>query len=340
MLKKLVNAIMVIALAAIVAPSPAGATTNITWPPKRPGFCLNFDLKVAPSPDQPRDWKVAAQYCQPWRWAPGRHSVDVLTHGATYTHTYWDWPQTGYSYVNQALADGRATLSYDRIGNGDSTRPLSTSITMGSDAYVLHQLVCLLRLFGFRTVNSISHSYGSAVALQEAAIYGDVSKVVVSGYLHRPSNPAVTAGNYPANQDPKFADQGLDNGWLTSRPGLRGTSFHSPTSDPAVVAFDEEHKDLVSLTGLLDFLSARGVPAGDNVSNLVQVPVLVLLGEQDAIFCYQPTVFDCSDQATVESNEAPFYGKLTVVTIPESGHDLALHPSNPSSYRAIDAFLS
>ena len=343
MLKKLINMFMILALAVVVTPTPAAASS--TWPSHKPGWCLDFNLKVAPSPTEARDWKVAAVYCQPWRWDHGKRAVDVLTHGATYTHTYWDWagPQDGYSYVDRALADGRATLAYDRIGNGDSTRPLSSEITMASDAYVLHQLVGLLRLFGFRSINSISHSYGSGVALQEAATYDDVSSVVVSGYLHRPSNPAVTAGNYPANQDPKFAGQGLDDRWFTSRPGVRGTSFHSPTSDPDLVAYDEEQKDLVSLTGLLDFLFARGIPAGDNVSNLVTVPVLVLQGEQDAIFCYQPDVFNCSDRVTVHNNEAPFYqasSKFTVFTVPESGHDLTLHPSASESYQAIDWFVS
>lgn len=296
------------------------------------GWCVSADVPVAAAADQPRSWVVAATYCQPFRWALG-HEVDVLTHGATYTGEYWDWKQqpATYSYVGKTLADGRATLDYDRIGNGDSTRPLSTDISMASDAYVLHQLIRGLWFLGYRHINSISHSYGSGVALAEASTnYGDnikASALVLSGYLHKPSNPAVTAGNYPANQDPKFAAAGLDNGYLTSRPGVRGTSFHAPTSDPAVVAYDDAHKDLVSLTGLLGFLGARGVAAGSNISNLVTVPVLVVNGQQDAIFCYQPAVFNCADEAAVSANEAPFYSNVEVHTVPESGHDLTLYNS-------------
>jgi pimeloyl-ACP methyl ester carboxylesterase len=238
-------------------------------------------------------------------------------------------------------------VSYDRIGNGQSTRPASsTEITMASDAYVLHQLIRGLWFLGYRHINSISHSYGSGVAVAEATtIYSDnikVSSVVLSGYLHRPSNPAVTAGNYPANQDPKFAGEGLDNGYLTSRPGVRGTSFHAPTSDPDVVAYDEGQKDLVSLTGLLGFLSARGVPPGDNISNLITVPVLVIGGQLDAIFCYNPTVFNCADGAAVTANEAPFYAgaaSFQVVTQPDAGHDLTLHQSADESYEVISSWI-
>lgn len=333
----------VVALAAAaISPAPATVPTDLYTHSSRHGWCVSTGVQVAPAEGTSRSWVVAAEYCQPFRWAYGPRSVDVLTHGATYTSTYWDWPggNATYSYVGRALASGRATLNYDRIGNGDSTRPpSSTDITMATDAHVLHQLVTIMRWFGFQRITSVSHSYGSGVALAEAARYSDVSSVVVSGYLHRPSNPAVTAGNYPANQDPKFAADGLDSGWLTSRPGVRGTSFHALSSDPAIVAQDEEQKDLVSRTGLLDFLGQRGVPPGDNISNLVDVPILVLVGTQDAIFCYDRPTFDCHDQLAVIFNERPFYINFQVGIVPESGHSLTLHPTAGASYRAIDQFL-
>lgn len=347
LLKSIMAAVLVSASALLAFATPAQAHAvdsgfGIKVHSSHKGWCLSSRIPVAPSPDQPRSWKVQVTFCQPFRIA---REVDVMTHGATYTGSYWDWPQQPdlYSYVGKTLADGRATLTYDRIGNGNSTRPLSTEITMASDAFVLHQLVGLVKALGYRHVNSISHSYGSGVALQEASTYQDVDALVLSGYLHRPSNPAVTAGNYPANTDPKFLADGLDNGYLTSRPGVRGTSFHSPTSDSAVVAYDEEQKDLVSLTGLLGFLGARGVPAATNISNTITVPVLVVNGQQDAIFCYQPAVFNCADAAMVTGNEAPYYSNtahFAVVTIVDSGHDLTLHPSADQSYNVINDWLT
>ncbi len=310
---------------------------------KDKGWCVPLKVPVAKVPLQLPSWKVAITYCQPFDWQKGQHQIDVLTHGATYTHTYWDWPQDPdlYSYVNKTLADGRAVLNYDRIGNGESTRPLSTEITMDSDAFVLNQLIQGLKLVGYKQINSVGHSYGSGVVVSEAATYKDVSRVVVTGYLHRPSNPAVTAGNYPANLDPKFAGLGLDNGWFTSRPGVRGTSFHSPSSDPAVVAYDEQQKDLVSLTGLLDFIGERSVPAANNLAARINVPVLSVTGQQDAIFCYAPTTFNCADVPVVTANETPFYAgapSLKVVTIPESGHDLTLHPSASLPYSETGSY--
>lgn len=341
MITHLATAIALAAAAISPAPAATSLRPDLYMHSSHDGWCISSNIRVASSEDAPRSWSVAVEYCQPLRWAHGPRRVDVLTHGATYTRTYWDWPEGNgaYSYVGRALDDGRATLNYDRIGNGDSTRPASsTEITMATDAYVLHQLVTILKWFGYQKIASVSHSYGSGVALAEAAEYGDVSTVVVSGYLHRPSNPAVTAGNYPANQDPKFAAAGLDDGWLTSRPGVRGTSFHSPSADPDVVAQDEAQKDLVSRTGLLNFLSQRGVPPADNISTLVEVPVLVLQADQDAIFCHDPATFNCSDQGAVTANEAPFYAnarEFWVSIVPGSGHSLTLHPTAGLSYWTI-----
>lgn len=342
-------ATMLLGLTFFTAPAHAGTrdglggieATRLYVHPSRQGWCLDLAVPVASEPGGPRRWNVAASYCQPFRLV---REVDVLTHGATYTRAYWDWPGFNgkYSYVARALADGRATLSYDRIGNGASTRQAdgSAEITMASDAFVLQQLIQLVKLTGIRQVNSIGHSYGSGVVLAQAKEYGNVSTVVLTGYLHRPSNPLVTAGNYPANGDPKFQDVGLDGGWLTTRPGARLYGFHAADSDPVLVSQDEDRKDVVSRTGLLSFLSDRGVPAGDNISNLITAPVLVVNGSRDAIFCLDPATFDCVTQAA--ANEAPFYTKaknFKVVTILESGHDLTLHPTAGDSYQEISQWV-
>jgi pimeloyl-ACP methyl ester carboxylesterase len=108
------------------------------------------------------------------------------------------------------------------------------------------------------------------------------------------------------------------------------------------VAYDEAQKDLVSLTGLLGFLGARAVPAATNISNTITVPVLVVNGQQDAIFCYIPATFNCADAAVVTANEAPYYSTsadFSVVTIADSGHDLTLHPSANDSYGVISNWL-
>ena len=66
---------------------------------------------------------------------------------------------------------GRAAFDYDRIGTGASSHPLSTELTIDSEAYVLHQIVSWLRASeGYSQVNLIGHSLGSVISIQEAGI--------------------------------------------------------------------------------------------------------------------------------------------------------------------------
>jgi pimeloyl-ACP methyl ester carboxylesterase len=327
-----------VAVVGVFGPS-AAAKSN-----ERQGRCIDVTLPVAASDGSSTIQKVHGTYCQPFRWAHGQHQVDVLTEGATYNASYWNWPVNPdlYAYVDKTLAQGRATFAYDRIGSGKSSHPVSTDITESTDAYVLHQLIELLHRIGYRTINSIGHSYGSGIALEEAATYQDISNLVLTGYLHRPSNPAVTAGNYPANQDPAFAGWGLDSGYLTTRPGARQTSFYSSEADPTVVAYDEAHKDLVSQKGLVDFITKRGITSGSNMSNRVTVPILLMTGMKDAIFCYDSATFDCTNTTAVIANEAPYYehaASLQVEMIAGTGHDLALHPTANDSFAKINQWI-
>jgi pimeloyl-ACP methyl ester carboxylesterase len=289
--------------------------------------------------------KVAVTYCFPRAWAKGKsHQIDVVTPGAGYNSSYWNWPQQSdtYSYTKDALNAGRAVALYDRIGTGQSSHPPSTDITLTSDAYVLHKVIDLARLAGYGRVNSVGHSYGSAVVAQEAYSYHDVSSVILTGFLHTARNPAVGARNYPANQDPMFASAGLDSGYLTSRPDTRKLSFYSTSADSAVIAYDEAHKDVISTSAFLGYVAQQSAPSTTNISNDLHVPVLLVIGQQDAIFCTDPSVVDCTSTAALKASEAPYYTaatKLDVLSVALTGHDLALHPSAPQTDKKITVWI-
>jgi pimeloyl-ACP methyl ester carboxylesterase len=340
-------AVSIMLLAAFALPARAGATgqSGVTF--LEHGICFARDKKVALSEGQPANQQVHTVYCQPYKWAHGSRQLDVLSSGSTYTSTYWMWPQQPklYSYTEKTLKSGRAVMTYDRLGSGKSSRPVSTDVTIAADAHVLHQLIQWMSGYKFKKINSIGHSYGSGIALREATTYKDIDRLVLTGYMHVASNPAVSAGNYPANQDPAFAGQGLDNGYLTTRPGnppARQTSFYSSSANPAVVAYDEAHKDLTSLTGLLGFLADRNVPATTNISQQIDVPVLAISGELDAIFCYNPAVFNCSDSSAMQAHEASYFTNAPSFTfkgVADTGHNLPLHPSANTSFNVINKWI-
>ena len=307
------------------------------------GHCVSLRIPVALGPGQPAAQTVAGTLCLP----DGRPTatVDVLVHGAGYDQAYWNWPVDPglYSYVDETLAAGRATFAYDRIGAGGSSHPLSTLITTDADAYVLHQLVGDLRRVGYGRVDVVGHSFGSIIAVDEAAAYRDVDRLVVTGLLHPETAPPYTPTSvfYPAYLDPQFAGEGLDPGYLTTIPGTRAAAFYSSSADPAVIAYDEAHKDTVSGTELVAGLAASQLPPTLNAATGVRAPVLVVDGDQDALFC--GFTVDCADPAAVSANERAFYSaaaSVAVSLIPATGHSLALHPSAPQSFAVIDQWLA
>lgn len=314
------------------------------------GSCQSVALPVALAPGQPASQTVSATYCQPLAWATGPHEVDVMTPGATYNSAYWDWPQDPslYSYVDKTLQAGRATFDYDRVGTGKSSHPPSSQITINTEAYVLHQIVGWLRSSAYYgQVNLIGHSLGSVISIQEAGIYQDVSSVVVTGLLHIPNVGLGFAATlmslmHLAALDPEFAGQRLPPGYVTTIPGDRGKDFYSPSADPAVVSYDEAHKDIVPLSDLVSLATTWALPAGGNASDGITAPVLVVIGQQDAIFCADPPILDCSAPAQLLASEAPYYASaasLTVDTIPAAGHDIALHPSADQSFAQINQWI-
>jgi pimeloyl-ACP methyl ester carboxylesterase len=313
------------------------------------GNCRSVSLPVALSTGAPVNQTVSGTLCTPY-YPATTHSVDVLTPGATYNGTYWNWPQDPslYSYVNKTLSAGRATFDYDRIGTGNSSHPLSTEITFQSDSYVLHQIISWLRSSeGYWYVNSVAHSYGSGLAVNEAGEYKDVSELVVTGFLHDLTNPnfaKISTDLYPANLDPEFAGQNLDSGYLTTIPGTRGSLFYDQaTANPNVIAYDEAHKDTISATNLATGLPVAELPAGLNASNAITAPVLLVVGQDDGLFCGAvPTTPNCTSDSSVLSFEAPYYtsaASLTAETIPNTGHDLALSPSANQSFAVINNWI-
>jgi pimeloyl-ACP methyl ester carboxylesterase len=316
----------------IVVPAVTGA------PPGADRRCRAVTLAVSLAPRQTADQRIAATYCEPAHWAAPR-TVNVLTDGATYTG-YWDWPDRAYSVVDRLLAAGRATLTYDRIGTGRSSRPLSRDVTLDTDVHVLDQILGWLQTKEFPQVVLHTHSYSAAVGIQLAATAGKVSQLVVTGFLHTPRDPAVAKRIYPANRDhPRWRDR--DDGWLTTMPGTRQASFHGPSATKAVIDDDEARKDVVSAPAFGGFAAQQALPADSNPSARVTVPVVLVIGDQDAIFCGATSVLDCSDAAAVERFERPFYRSapgLRVVVAP-AGHSLALDPSGANTFAQIAAAL-
>ncbi|PPJ13586.1 alpha/beta hydrolase [Nocardia nova] len=318
----IISAIMMCCFASgVAAAAPAGAT------------CKSFPFPVP-------EGYLGATLCTP----PGAHTVMVLMSGSNFNGSYWDFayqPQT-YNFRRAMNAAGYATLVVDRLGNGDSTRPPSMSLTANATAQHLHSIVQAARtgLPGtapFAKVITAGHSLTSGTAIMEATSYHDVDGILLTGYSHAvnvPETLSVIATYHPAVDEPRFAGHGIDSGYLASRPGTRMHDFFDPADvDPGVLAQDEETKEVFSLTEYPDGMLST-LPG---MSNFIDAPVLVVVGSRDRMLC-GPDYAACADTSTLQAEESPFFApaaKLRTFVLPGSGHAVNLARNTVDYQRTV-----
>jgi pimeloyl-ACP methyl ester carboxylesterase len=299
--------------------------------------CQRYDARVALTADTAVRYRVAGWLCRPSRPSS---VVQILLSGFTYDHTYWD---TRHSYLRAALSAGTAVYTVDRLGVGLSDRPPADEVTAASEAYVAHQLVQQLRQGrgGFRQVVGVGHSYGSAVWMIEAAGHHDVDALVLTGYLHQ-SNPlqvaAIGAGLHPASQDRMFADNGVPEGYVTTKPGTRaGAFYYAPGADPGAIERDERTKAL-GTTGQRASMNLARDPI---YSRHLTAPVLLVVGDHDALSCDNASL-PCGTSARICAREQAFYrsgSKLYAAVIPNTGHSINGHRSAPIEFAIVNAWI-
>jgi hypothetical protein len=112
--------------------------------------------------------------------------------------------------------------------------------------------------------------------------------MIVTAALHAisPDIGALEGALYPAADDPAFPGSALDTGYLTTRPGTRGSLFYGPrTANRSVVMADEVNKDTVTVPELAGATSMLTEPPAQQPSDGITVPVLSVVGADDALFC-------------------------------------------------------
>lgn len=346
---------LVLALTGTVG--PATATADTTSMVRCQQHWLRGSIPMAllpPSAVDPLPYRVAGELCTSSHGRANDSTVQLLIHGATYNHSYWDFGTVHgvrYSYARDMAARGFATFAVDQVGSGQSSKPPRGDITNQVEAYIDHELIQGLRngsLTGIRfgPVIEVGHSLGSLSVWQEAITYQDVNGVAITGMAHHFTTTAVddsASDFYPAASDPKFEGQdwaARDPGYVTTVPGTRASFFYNTAdADSKVMATDdndipfsqetfwnERGKDVTS-RGTSDGVPLIYSPA----TQAIHVPVLIVLGSQDAVVCGKDAAgvnFRCSSGAAIVDEEQAYYSPqahLEACSVPRAGHDLSLH---------------
>ncbi|MGO1054765.1 alpha/beta fold hydrolase [Crossiella sp. CA198] len=266
-------------------------------------------------------------------------TIHLAVPGGYYGRGYWLVRADGPSYADTMVGAGHAVLTVDRLGAGDSSRPPSAELRGSAHIDSMHHLVQALRAgevdgVPYRRVIFVAHSFSIALALALALRFpGDLDGVILTGGSSQPNQKAysgIAAHFHPAARDSRFADRGLDPGYLTSIVGTRAGMFLYPgTVDDRLVELDEE---LTEPDVIPDY---EVFPGTEEYPNL-RVPVLVVLGDRDVLFTGEGAT-DCSSSASLLAAERVFYGDgvdLTAFAVPETGHSLNLHRTAFQWYEA------
>lgn len=288
---------------------------------------------------------IYGRYCAP-KDIPV-HTLQLLVHGGTYNHAYWDFPgfDGKYSYVDAATMAGYATLAVDRLGYGNSSRPVSQDITFDNQTATLHAVVQAVRdgSLGIhvRHIEAVGHSLGSGTVVGEYAAYHDLDAIILTGYGQKVM-PTVAQMNAlyftAANYLPRFAS--LDAGYKTNKPNTRGLGglYYAPLADPTVIAKDQATEDTVTQTEI----TSR--PQGGAVqTTTLNVPVLLMDGQQDSHYCLDNAIgasahiaASCSSPvAFYQANVANYPNACFATALVQSGHDINLHVTAPSSFLTL-----
>lgn len=303
---------------------------------------------------------MAATLCTP----KGARSLQILVHGHTYNRSYWDAPYEPdtYSYVRHANEAGYATLAVDRLGDGESWRPVSALTTYDNQVDTVHAFVVAARegAFGhaFDTITLVGHSYGSVTIMGVAGRYHDVDALVVTGGGHQVGYDHV-ATHYaplvrPAVLDPKFAGSGYDPGYIT--PTDHGVFVKKDNIEPELLELNET---VLKDTGTVVELATLFVefPKNETMLNLsreIDIPVFTINGQDDPFFCQVGSALPplgglnpleappCTSDEALAAFEKRYYGPDATVeahVIPGTGHGLTIERTAPDGYAAMTDFI-
>lgn len=311
-------------------------------PPDKGPQCEEVLFPVALTAGGPTDHTAVGWLCS--RGPIANKTLQVLVHGATYDHNYWDWPYKPdiYSYVRAATNAGYATLALDRLGHGESSRVNPGAVLdLNKGAFAIHQIIQEMRAgtlpteafgtVGVARVLLVGESIGGNLVWLEAGTYHDVDGLIVASSAHVFSVGFQNIVKYtvPVETDPRLKSRGFPPDYFTTKQGTRGLLFYyTPNAESVVIQKDEILKQTITL--------GENTSVGPTlpVSLQVDVPTLITVGDFDFLFCTPPS---CTATHSLD-NETANYGPNTcaeLVIMPDAGHNLNLHKNAPAYFAIV-----
>lgn len=279
---------------------------------------------------------------------PSSPAVAVYLHGLGYSSFFWhltEVPQ--YDYARTQAEQGHVSLVIDRLGNPAHDELQDGNNTcLPAQADIANQIIEQLREGAYTTTGSVTprfgrvlligHSAGGLIAELTQAVYGTGEALAVIGYHHYPS--ALTVQQFSAaGQDcltspqPAGGNSGAPNYAPFGRTDTDFAAAHFHDVEPAVadVVLRKRNRDACGdlLSGLQGVLGTYGA------SPLIQVPVLLLTGEKDALF-------PPPGGALQTRTGYPGAHRLSVVELPGTGHAMTFGRTHETFRQVMGQWLA
>ncbi|XXX79883.1 alpha/beta fold hydrolase [Sorangium sp. So ce134] len=258
--------------------------------------------------------------------------LQVLVHGLTYTHAYWDIPSIGgrdYSYARYMAKEGYAVLALDMLGAGESSRPDGDFLDLAQTAESVHQVITEMRNGGgvfktpFKRIALVGHSNGAIISTFVQSIYNDADVLVNTGFTFTP---------HPIPVPDEAISAMLQTPYIEIPPEIRADIFYdAANADPALIQFDNASiADTYTRGQFLSLLAVSGNPSLAGIQG-VKSPVLIQFGETDEL---QPASYIDADAALYTSA-----ARVTTAIVPDTGHILNGHRGTPLGWEQIDCWI-
>ncbi|KAG5981195.1 hypothetical protein E4U55_003203 [Claviceps digitariae] len=299
------------------------------------------------------DYKLAATYCEAAARC-SRDTLQILTHGVGFDRSYWDYPyhSWNYSYVREAVRDGYSTLSWDRLGVGESSHGDAVNeIQITLEIAALKAITDMARAGQlphasrkFSKLIHVGHSFGSAMTYGLTAMYPSISDgIVLTGFSQVPEYMAyfVLGANFvPVNKIRSLANK-YGAGYFApqSKIGVHINFFGPDNFDPRLL--DSAYKNGQAAT-VGELLTVGSGPSSSDFAG----PVMIITGDRDIPFCggncMATTQKDASAPNLIEQSMDNFKKAkvFNATVVPDLGHALNYGYPAHRAFGIIGSFLN
>ncbi|PLN86964.1 Alpha/Beta hydrolase protein [Aspergillus taichungensis] len=286
-------------------------------------------------------YNVSARTCIPKGGAKS-DSIQLLAHGATYTKHMWDfaYQPANYSWVKHMNEAGYATMAFDLIGAGNSSRP-DAMHEVQTQAHVetarqFSQALKAGHIDGHRwkRVIFVGFSIGASVGNSLATQYPTAADQLIllgHSWYHDYIYPALLMMLRAEAREIDPKRWGFMPKLYTTMPSLATRQFSHlfGNFDHGVELPDWRDLDADTVGEAVSF-TFHGTPAPKYKNS-----VFLALGNNDVTFCG----IDCGDKHLEVYNKFPAAADHLARTYPNTGHNILLHRTGKQLMSDVTGFI-